>query len=118
MWDGFKVFLFAGLIAVGVVVLPVPTYIFFGSFIDKGQGSFKGRLVDVGWEGVFFKSCEAEFQYGDNSSRVSYCSSYDPRFCQELSSHIGQSIQVHYTSTLTSGFTRTSKHVCVGIEDI
>lgn len=65
-------------------------------FFTTGEGTFNGRLVDVGWQGLIFKSCEAEFQFGENSSVRSSASTLDRVFCERLKEQIGQTLTVKY----------------------
>ena len=61
-----------------------------------GTGSFDGTLADVSWEGVFFKSCEMSFQYGQQSSTLSVGSSFDESLCSTMSENVGKRIKVKY----------------------
>lgn len=66
-----------------------------GTF-TTGEGSFSGRLVDASWEGLIFKSCEVQFQYGEQSSSISNGSTRNKDLCAELALNIGKSIVVKY----------------------
>lgn len=61
-----------------------------------GEGVFEGRLVDVSWEGLLFKSCEVDFQFGENSSKISRGSTKDKALCDKLQSEVGTTVKVNY----------------------
>ncbi len=63
-----------------------------------GNGTFTGTIVDVEWGGLLFKSCEAGFQYGNQSSSLSHGSSRDKEFCDLLKSKTGEKVTVEYKS--------------------
>jgi hypothetical protein len=78
-----------------------------GTF-TTGDGTFDGTLVDVSWEGLMFKSCEASFQYGQQSSSISKGSSRDKKMCDRLSEYIGKRIKVKYQEWVRPCCMRTS----------
>lgn len=81
------------------------TFILLGSLalsgcglFSTGVGTFNGRVVDVEWGGILFKSCEVRFQLGEQSSSVSQGSSRDKALCNELASKIGEVVTVRYST--------------------
>jgi len=40
-------------------------------FFYTSDGLFNGKIVDVSWEGWIWKSCEVQFQFGEQSSSLS-----------------------------------------------
>lgn len=63
-----------------------------------GKGTFTGRLVDVSWEGLIFKSCEVSISRGEQGSQMAEGSSLDPALCAELVEKSGQTVTVKYQS--------------------
>jgi hypothetical protein len=64
--------------------------------IHTGEGTFTGRLVDIGWEGIIFKSCEMSFQLGEQSSNTSRGSTTSKELCDKLTAQSGQVLTVHW----------------------
>lgn len=63
-----------------------------------GEGQFTGRVVDVAWEGILFKSCEMHLQFGEQSSKTSPASSVDKALCDRMQSLMGKVVTVKYDS--------------------
>ena len=66
----------------------------------RGRGVYEGKLVDVAWEGLIFKSCEirqvtnvATKGNQDNASSIS------EEDCNALSKLIGKSVSINYSHT-------------------
>lgn len=66
-----------------------------GSF-TTGEGVFNGRIVDVSWGGLIFKSCEVDFQYGEQSSTVSTGSTRNKALCDKMKTLVGKVTEVKY----------------------
>lgn len=64
--------------------------------VTTGEGVFNGRIVDVTWEGLFFESCEVDFQLGNQSSTLSSGSTTNKELCNNLKNNIGQVVTVKY----------------------
>jgi hypothetical protein len=65
----------------------------------NGQGVFKGKVIDVSWEGRFIKTCEVDFQYGDMSSNFERFSSQEPGYCDQLEKLVGETVTIKYDRT-------------------
>lgn len=82
-----------------------------------GDGSFTGRLVDVGWEGWIFKSCEVELQRGEQSSSMSKGSILDKQMCDALKARTGETITLQYQTWASPCCLRTdTRHEIVEVK--
>lgn len=63
---------------------------------DSGKGRATAKLLDVAWEGLFFKSCEIYFQYGDQSSKIVTGSTLDKTICDQAEKLIGKNVDIVY----------------------
>jgi hypothetical protein len=88
------------------------------SGFESTEGEYHGRLVDVEWHGMVFKSCEIVQQAGDASSHMSECSSRDQEFCDQLKGLIGKTVTTKYTgySFRFSPVTRTP-FICSSVKE-
>ncbi len=80
------------------LVLILALLILSGCGMKTGDGVFNGRLVDVGYGGLLFDTCEMDFQLGEQSSTVSKCSSPSKEFCERMKPYVGKVIEVKYDS--------------------
>lgn len=81
-----------GTLVVGVVAGPSALL----SMKRTGAGSFSGRLVDVSWDGIIFKSCEIEVVRGEQGSSISHASSRSRESCDIMRQSLGQIVSVTY----------------------
>ena len=63
---------------------------------SRGSGTYIGQPVDVGWEGIFMKSCEADFKTSDQASTLTKASSYSQRDCEELQNNLGKKYRIRW----------------------
>lgn len=78
--------------------------------IITGEGKFTGRIVDVEWGGIIFKSCDVTFQLGEQSSTTSKGSTASKEKCDELSKAIGLVTTVAYRTHLIHSIALDSKY--------
>lgn len=69
-----------------------------------GEGSFTGKLVDVTWSGLIFKSCEIRQQAG---VVLDEASSTDKAMCDLLKTKVGQDVAIKYETQIFAFFTET-----------
>jgi hypothetical protein len=62
-----------------------------------GDGAYTGRLVDVEWGGLFFKSCEVDVQIGI-TKELEHLSSSNEKLCRELQGLVGQDVSMKYVT--------------------
>lgn len=74
-----------------------------GSGINTGEGAYTGKLVDVVWRGLFWKSCEIRQQTGTGTEHDDSCSSFDKNICDKLHSLMGETITIKYKEQSFSG---------------
>jgi hypothetical protein len=77
---------------------------------STSEGVFNGRVVDVAWEGFLFKSCEVDFQLGQQSSSVSKGATKDKAFCDRLKAQVGQVVTVKYNALFPPPLTMSSHY--------
>lgn len=65
-----------------------------------GEGTFNGRIVDVEWGGLLWKSCEVGFQMGEQSSTLSRGSTFNKDYCDALSDQTGNVVTIPYETHL------------------
>jgi hypothetical protein len=63
---------------------------------SRGSGVYVGQVVDVGWEGFVFYSCEAGFKTSEQASTQSNASSYDKALCDYLQENVGKKMRVNW----------------------
>lgn len=63
---------------------------------SRGSGTYVGQVVDVGWEGFFVKTCEAEFKTSEQASTAQSSSSYSQELCNKLQSNVGKKYRVKW----------------------
>lgn len=64
-----------------------------------GVGVFNGRVVDVSWEGIIFKTCEIDAQYGNESSRTTRFSTKNKDSCDNYLNLVGKDVEFKYRVT-------------------
>jgi hypothetical protein len=79
-----------------------------GAGIGTGNGVYSGKLVDVSWEGLFFKSCEIRQQTGyiagpNGGGSEERASSYDKALCDQLAGMVGKDVKIRYSERFFSG---------------
>ena len=60
------------------------------------SGVSVGVLVDAQVDGMIFKSCEIDIQYGKDSSRIEPFSSVVADRCKDLEKLVGKNVRVSY----------------------
>ena len=80
--------------------------VFLMSGCVVGNGRYVGKLVDVSWEGLFYKSCEIrQVNNVATSGHEDKASSLDHNLCTELEKHLNENIELKYESLfLEPGF--------------
>lgn len=81
---------------IALLVIGFPIFYVQNEGFIKGEGEFSGRVIDVSWEGVWWKSCEIELMRGEQSSSMSYCSSTSKSYCDNIKSEMGNTMTVKY----------------------
>jgi hypothetical protein len=55
--------------------------LFSSCLVRTGSGVFSGKIIDISKQGLIFKSCEVDVQYGDQSSKIERFSTHDLTVC-------------------------------------
>jgi hypothetical protein len=79
-----------------VTIITAVVFLTSGCTISTGEGEFSGTVVDAHWGGVIFKTCEIEFQHGQQSSSLAKFSSYYQEDCTALNSLMGKQVTIRY----------------------
>lgn len=96
-----------------VFLLGIAGLIHLGSKFDTGEGVYSGRIVDIEWAGLIWKSCDVQFQTGEQSSLISSAATWDKEYCDELRNKLGQIVTVKYKSTFGPDLTLGSSYTLV-----
>lgn len=81
----------------------------------KGTGTFRGKVIDVSWEGLFFKTCEVDVQYGEQSSQIEKFSSEFQKDCDYLEANLNKVVLIKYAQTAFECFTCRSSDLIIGL---
>lgn len=99
------------LIAIGLLLISC------GTGVNTGEGVYTGKLVDVEWEGLFWKSCEIRQQTGMGTEHDDRCSSTDRALCERLKGYMGDTISIVYAKQSFSGCSIRSGCLIIGIKE-
>jgi len=63
---------------------------------SQGDGTFRGKPIDVSWEGFLIKTCEVDVQYGEGASKVERFSSPSKAHCDQLTPLVNKPVTISY----------------------
>lgn len=87
------------------------------SACSRGSGTYIGQVVDVGWEGWIFSSCETRWKTSEQASTFSDSSSRDPALCNQLQASIGKKYKVRWRHQIPH-FTTNTKYIIEAVEPV